>query len=312
MTEEVKTCKKHGELQQKDIWIRSDNPHLFKCKICNNERSRNYVNKNREKINEYKQKWRAKRKNEGYIKPKPRKERKIYDPNDDGDIWQCNIHGWLKKENLYFRKIKEKYYQPSCKECVKQKTTKDYYDNRDIRLQKHREYEKENADIIKLKSKIYRDKNKDLIYQRLKERIRKNPEHFKRLAKLNRIKNAEKIKIINKAYVSENREKVRETTKNYYERNKERLLLKRKEWINRTRKIRNEKARQYTKKAVDELRDSYIRLILKTYQKGDKKGKEYIYLKEIEIPQELIDIKRNLIKLKRKLKEKRKCQKPQA
>jgi len=66
--------------------------------------------------------------------------------------------------------------------------------------------------------------------------------------------------------------------------------------------------RKAHRKSVKNLSDYYVKSLLKTIRSGGRKNRFYHYLSGAVFPQYLIDLVKNQIKLKRKLKEK-KCQK---
>jgi hypothetical protein len=58
-------------------------------------------------------------------------------------------------------------------------------------------------------------------------------------------------------------------------------------------------------KAVKEMSDAYVRSLAKTYRVGGKKNRHYEYLK-IDIPQEIIELRRMQLKINRELRKQRK------
>ena len=100
--------------------------------------------------------------------------------------------------------------------------------------------------------------------------------------------NKEKINERNKKYYWENKEKEKERKKKYYEANKEKLLEQRK----KHRKENIEKYREYQKEGIKDLSDNYVKGLL-----TDRTNLTYK-----DIPQELIEAKRELIKINRFIK----------
>lgn len=96
--------------------------------------------------------------------------------------------------------------------------------------------------------------------------------------KLSRVKGKEKAKVTKKIWISKNRNKINEVEKLRRERN-----------IDRTR----EYLRNIQKKWRDNLDDNYIKSQLKAKYK----------IKQKDIPQWMIDIKRPIIQLRRKIRE---------
>ncbi len=64
--------------------------------------------------------------------------------------------------------------------------------------------------------------------------------------------------------------------------------------------------RKAARRASKNLDDSYVKRLLKTIRSGGKKNRQYQFLSGIEIPQEIVEIKKLQIKLNRELRKQRK------
>jgi hypothetical protein len=302
MTEIVKICKKHGELTIEQCVKRTDSRLSLRCIKCNNERSRKYYHQDKEKALDYKRRWRAKNKLLNPPIKKPKRERKIYHPETEGNVFQCRVHGWLTKEFLYFRKFDDSHWQPICKECQKKKALENFNKNKEKVLLRNKLKRINNPEEIRKRDKQNYLKNVDKLRKRSREYRNKNIEKVKIKQKIYREKNKESIYERNKKYISNNIEKVRERRKKYFARRKHHLKEKRREWALRNKDYLNKLNKKNRTTAIENLYDSYIRTILKMDRKGGKK--RYSYMKGVEIPKDLIELKRTIILAKRKLKEK--------
>lgn len=118
--------------------------------------------------------------------------------------------------NNFYKDKKGKYgLSCKCKVCVKKKTQKYYYDNRDDVLIKRREYSEENKEKIKEYKKQYYINNKDEINEKKKQYYEENKESI-----------LEK----NKQYYEENKEDILDKCKQYRENHKEEISEYKKRW----------------------------------------------------------------------------------
>ena len=106
-------------------------------------------------------------------------------------------------------------------------------------------------------------------------------------------KNAEKIRKTNRKYYLKHQDEICKSQKEYYENNKDRMLNKLKKYREENREQIRERDRKYNQKQRDNLTDVYIKNMLTG---GNN-------LKPEDIPQELIEAKRQHLKLKRITKE---------
>ncbi len=287
----IKVCKHHGELT-KDQTVHHEFGRI-RCKICIDEyRKKRYLN-NKDKIIEYKRKWREKRKQLGLLKLQPKKQRVTYDPDAEGNIWKCKIHGWLQKEGLYFRKAGDIYNQVTCKECTLKKRKDFHKDNREILNKRTKEYRWNNIETVRKRDKERYYENIDKCREQARKYGEKNREILRIKGKIYRDNNKEKVYERNKRYIDENRDKVRERQRIY---NKKKIVHFRKlnkEWKENHRIHYNAIQRKYQEKERKELHDNYIKVVLLSHG-GFKTVKD--------IPPGFIEMKRALIKLKRKIK----------
>lgn len=302
MNDIVKICKKHGELTEKYCLKRSDANSSYKCKKCNRERAYTYYHKDPEKRLEYVRRWREKNRLLNPPIKKPRRQRRIYHPDTEGNVFNCKQHGWLKKEFLYFRKLDDTHWQPICKECQKKKAMENFNKNKEKVLLRNKLKRINNKEEVRKKDREAYWKNVDIKRKQSKESRNRNKEKYKITQKIYRANNKERIKERNKKYIQNNIDKVRERAKKYIERRKDHLKQKRKEWALRNKEYIKNSHRKSGKKAIENLQDCYIRTILKTGKRTNKN--EYTYMKGINIPQDLVDLKRAIIIARRKLKEK--------
>ena len=301
MSEIVKICKKHGELKEEDCHKRTDSNNSYKCKKCNKEIAYKYYHKDPEKSLEYKRKWREKNRLLNPPIKKLRRKRKIYHPETEGSVFKCTIHGWLTKEFLYFRKFDDAHWQPTCKECQKKKAMENFNRNKEKVLLRNRLKRRKTPEETRKKDRERYWENVDVMRKRSRESRKRNIEKIKINQKIYRGKNKESIYERNKEYIKNNRDKVRERQRKYAERKKDHLMEKRKEWVLRNKQYIKDKSNKYRKKAIENLYDGYIKTILRM---GKRKKGEYTYIKGMDIPQDLVELKRTLIFIRRKLRKK--------
>jgi len=159
-----------------------------------------------------------------------------------------------------------------CKKCVKQ-----YYQvNKEKTLEQKKQYRQANKEKIKERKKKYYQVNKE-----------KTLEHNKQYRQANK----EKIKERKKKYYQANKEKTLEHSKQYRQANKEKIEQYNKQY----RQANKEKLKEKSKDNRNKLVDPYIKTIISKQTNGMLKAKD--------IPQELIELKRNNIILKRKIKD---------
>lgn len=115
------------------------------------------------------------------------------------------------------------------------------------------------------------------------------------------LKNPEKKKEMDKMYVQKNKEKIIEYRNKYYQENKERISKRNKEYCKENRELVLYRLKLKTKRHVENLTDTYIRTCL-----IQKNG----FTKDIITP-ELIQAKREIIKIKRLCKQQQQEQKLQ-
>lgn len=104
-----------------------------------------------------------------------------------------------------------------------------------------------------------------------------------------------------------NPDKMKKCAINYKPRRKETTAALRKRWMAdpvQREKIHNWQ-RKSGKKAIEDLSDAYIKGLVRSYRTGGKKNRFYLYMK-VDVPQEIIEIKRAQVKLNRAIKRKRK------
>lgn len=300
--QKVKVCKKHGDLKIEDCWIRTDAPNSYKCKKCNKERAYKYYHNDPEKTLEYRRKWREKNKLLNPPIKKPRRKRKIYHPDTEGDVFECKIHGWLTKEFLYFRKFDDSHWQPACKECTKKKAIENFNKNKEKVSLRNKIKRITNPEETRKRDRQNYWKNVDIKRKQSRESRNRNIEKCKASQKIYREKNKESIYERNKKYIENNIDKVRERQKKYAERRKDHLKEKRKEWAKRNVEYLKNLSKKNRTKAIEDLQDCYVRTILRMDKRGNKN--EYNYMKGVHVPQDLIELKRTLIIARRKLKRK--------
>lgn len=103
----------------------------------------------------------------------------------------------------------------------------------------------------------------------------------------------EKIAISKKKYLERNKEKIFIRNKKYCEENKEQVKLSRKKYSSKP--VVKQRAREFKLIQIKELTDSYIKLLIKTK----------LNVENIKIPNEMIEIVRLQIQIKRLIKEKK-------
>ena len=198
----------------------------------------------------------------------------------------CRICKEEKALNQYYSsKVNKDGFVNSCKTCVKIITKK----NRLKNPEKYNEH-----------AKRWRDKNREKANENSKNWRLSNPEKMKQSKEKYRTENSEKVKESYKIWADINREKLQEQRKEWYNKNKEyannwrhKNCEKANEYGKNWRLRNPEKVNKKGKNRIEQLKDSYIRPILKKNSN----------LKTEDIPPDLIELKRIIIKTKRLIKE---------
>jgi hypothetical protein len=161
------------------------------------------------------------------------------------------------------------YYERN-KDRIRLRRTSDEFRDRE-RARYHKQHEKHIARAAR-----YREKHRSEINARARQNYKDNPPTGERLQ---RKKDAEK------AWTKRNREWLNEYKRIYESLNRDRINAQRRAlyWANDKKRISTRRA---SNKAVKELKDHYVRYLLKMEN----------------APKELIEVKRELIKLRRLLK----------
>ena len=110
-----------------------------------------------------------------------------------------------------------------------------------------------------------------------------------------------------KEWRKKNPDKMKKYEINYKPRRKETAKALYQKW--RSDPVQREKIHKWNrksgKKAIKELSDAYIKGLVKTYRRGGKKNRLYHYMK-VDVPQEIIELKRMQVKLNREIRKRRK------
>lgn len=162
-----------------------------------------------------------------------------------------------------------------CSKCLTEKNFTEFYKNKSAKSG----LKNICIDCNYEKDKKYRFENKEKIADRHKRYMAKNKKKIAEYHKIYKADNKERIAEHNKRYEVKNKEKIAERKKRYAVKNKEKI---------------NELNKKYSKNSALELKNYYVRsLITKSNQT----------LKQAPIPQSLINLKREEIKIKRLIKE---------
>lgn len=160
----------------------------------------------------------------------------------------------------------------------------------------YKEYRKKNKDAIDKRMRAHYEENKD----RYREIALKNKESRRESSRRYKAKNKEKVRAARKAYYQKNKEQIlssvdkaakREYYRDYCKNNKEKMLDKNKRYYQKNKELRKQKIKDYTAG----LTDYYVKNTLTNNSKGG--------LKPSDIPRELIELKREQLKLHRLIKE---------
>lgn len=174
----------------------------------------------------------------------------------------------------------------TCSKCRIEKLENDFSKNRSRK-------DRLNAQCrlcVSKNTKKYIAKNKAKIAERDKKYYAKNKEKITEYKKKYQLKNREKTDKASKKYYAKNKAKVSERYKKKYSENKEKFRELHKQYRSKNKIRISEAAYMYR----SELRNHYIRAIL---TRADQT------LKQAQIPQSLINLKREEIKIKRLIKE---------
>jgi len=153
---------------------------------------------------------------------------------------------------------------------------------------------------VKAVSEFYKDKySKDGVRSSCKEckkqYYKANNEKILGQKKQHYKANKKKIKKYNKQYQQANKEKIKEHRKQYYQANKEQIKEYNKQYYQANNEQIIEQKKQYDQDNINKLGDTYIKDIIRKQTNG--------MLKASDMPEELIELKRNNIILKRKIKD---------
>ena len=231
MTEIVKFCKKHGELEEKDTYfLKSKLGKMTRmCSICKRGYRNDWAKLNPEKVKLSQEKNRLKRLEE----------------LAKGTLTKiCKRHGALPIEKIRIDVRGTRV----CKLCDGENTKS--YKNKDPDKYRKRAIEWLHSDPERKRRYREKDKPKRRIRQsRLYAKWRKIPEKNKRM------------------------------------------------------RDQSEKSR---KKAIANLSDSYVSSLIKDIKRGHNTRVERVYLKNVEIPREIIEVRKLQIKINRELRKQRK------
>ena len=174
-----------------------------------------------------------------------------------------------------------------CSKCGEVKAVSEFYKNKYIkdRFCNH----------CKKCMKQYYQSNKEKVLEQSKKYYQANNEKIKERQKQYRQANNEKMKQYNKQYYQANNEKMKERQKQYRQANNEKMKQYNKQYRQANKEKIKEQRKQYRQDDRNKLADSYIKDLIRNQTNGMLKAKD--------IPQELIELKRNNIILKRKIKD---------
>lgn len=296
MMEIVKVCKKHGELEEKDVRIYFLKGYKCKqCKICNREYNRKRTST--EKRKEYE---------------KNRKSSPLY----------------KEKQKIYENKYKERRRMLNRELYHKKKNDPDYIDK--TKKWRNNSYQKSkdamSDSYIKKILRIYKNATPEMIENKRKEIL-----EFRKLKEELKLRKQQKKDLIRQTKENNNQKKLNGIVKTCFKhgdltKNDAYLIKNGKKAINKLwfcKLCKND----YGKKKYEKYKD-VIKIKQKIYIKNNKekirkKQKEWLekapdcyvakYFTNIGIPKEMltpdiIDLKRKQLLLKRKIKEKKKCQ----
>lgn len=242
----------------------------------------------------------------------------------------------IEKEVTAFAKDKgqKSGLRPDCKECAYavQKSRMQSEEAKQRQREAQQRYRERNNEKVKERQRQYEKTPQRRESKRIRERIyyHANPEHKKEINKRSYIKNFDKNREKkneqnrNRWHSNEDfRKKMLQQAAEKYQANRELYCeccnkelpkysikycddcrdeiyrQKKSEWRNKVGKeYLNELQNKRVKKKVDELSDGYIA--------GQIRGNKYAGWKLEEMPKQLIELKRNVLKLKRELKNKEK------
>ena len=151
-----------------------------------------------------------------------------------------------------------------------------------------KQYALKNKEKVWLYNKGHYKQNRELVIQKSREYYYTNIDKIKIKAKQYKRKNKEKILLYKKEYSIENKNGIREYFKKYHLKNKEEILLKCKIY----REVNKVKIKKFYKDGVINLEDWYIKRLIT--------GRSSLCA--ADIPQELVEAKRQEMKIKRIIK----------
>lgn len=223
----VKTCKKHGELEEKDTYLmkKKCGTMIRMCSICKRGYRTDWDKRNPEKVK---------------LRQEKNRKKRIQDLNIGVIKKNCKKHGDLPIDEIRV----DSRGSTICKKChneVKRKSKKKV----DPDNERYRKW------LYSDMERVYRYRDND--YEKRKIRQRKS-----------------------------------------YHRNKVR-----KDWIQHRLEIQRKNA--LVKR--NELSDTYIRTLIKTFRYGGIKNRYYKYFSGMNVSPDVIELKRSMIKLKRKIRE---------
>jgi len=230
----------------------------------------------------------------------------------DDIIKICKKHGGLTVENTYLINSKSGNTARACSICRKG-YKKDWQKRNPEKYKKwgsERKYsalkELENGNVKKNCKKhgdipldrIRIDTRGTLICkicdnENKKNSVNKNKIEYIKKCREWRKRNPEKLK----QYALNYKPKRKPTDKAIYKNKKNNPLLNKKML---------EQQRKSAQKARDSLSDAYVRSQIRVYQRGGKNNQTRFYMKGIQIPQEIIELRKIQIKLNRELRKQRK------
>lgn len=176
-----------------------------------------------------------------------------------------------------------------CDCCNEYKSLNNYYINKSSKTG----YSNICKQCTIIRSKINRERNKELYKNTAKNRYVRDFDILSIKKKEYRINNINKIKAVNKYYYDNNKEKIKTTKKTYYNKNKNKINARSINWNKSNKQKRQQTVLKHDKTSIKNLTDRYIKTQLK----------KRTNLKSEEIPNELIDLKREKIRLQRLINE---------
>ena len=214
---------------------------------------------------------------------------------------QCSKCLTFKPLDMFYKRKKNKDgYRHRCIGCHKQyrkdnkdkisKRQKEYRLKNKDKIKEYRaEYYLENKDEIRRRNDKWALENKDKLRESRRKWERNNRDKIREHGREYRLKNYELLKDYNKEYRLKNRDRLAENLKEYYFKNKDIYREKGAKYYSENKAVILKKGKIYYKKQSENLTDNYISQLL---------TKESNLSRE-DIPQWLIEAKRQQIKLQR-------------